>query len=77
MYFWFIHYEGVKYEMKRVFSIDDDDSRKTIPDREKLELKEEFMTIMQERFLSGHDKNFDYRLASPHKFILFNPFHAG
>ena len=41
----------------------DDESEKapTIPESERQELRQEFITIMQEKFLSGKDKNFDYR----------------
>ncbi|XP_052768788.1 coiled-coil domain-containing protein 97-like isoform X2 [Mya arenaria] len=38
----------------------DEDSKPKIPDVEKQALKAEFLTIMQERFLSGADITFDY-----------------
>jgi len=43
-----------------------------VPEKEVLEegqrqaLKAEFLTIMQEKFLQGEDKTFDYRCAKSH-----------
>ena len=35
--------------------------REIIPDEQKATLRQEFLTIMQERFMSGQDKHFNYR----------------
>ena len=39
----------------------DDDDKPKIPEEQKIALKAEFLTIMQEKFLQGEDKHFDYR----------------
>lgn len=39
---------------------DDEVPRKKIPDTQKAYFKQEFLTIMQERFMSGQDEQFDY-----------------
>ncbi|XP_045187458.2 coiled-coil domain-containing protein 97-like [Mercenaria mercenaria] len=41
-------------------SKNDEDDTPKISDEQKRELKAEFLTIMQEKFLNGEDKNFDY-----------------
>lgn len=41
-----------------------DADRPKIPDKHKQELKAEFLTIMQEKFLKGDDIKFDYRCVN-------------
>lgn len=49
--------------------MEEEDQRKTIPEAQKTYFKQEFLTIMQERFMSGQDQQFDYRLEINH--VLF------
>lgn len=39
---------------------EDDSQTKTIPEEQKATLRHEFLTIMQERFMSGQDEHFNY-----------------
>lgn len=38
-----------------------DDQKQLIPDEQKAQFRQEFLTIMQERFMSGQDEHFNYR----------------
>ena len=46
--------------MSGLFSVDESKEPK-ISDQQKQELRAEFLSIMQERFLHGEDKSFNYR----------------
>ncbi|VDH94434.1 Hypothetical predicted protein [Mytilus galloprovincialis] len=37
-----------------------DDQKQLIPDEQKAQFRQEFLTIMQERFMSGQDEHFNY-----------------
>ncbi|XP_063429156.1 coiled-coil domain-containing protein 97-like [Mytilus trossulus] len=37
-----------------------EDQKKLIPDEQKAQFRQEFLTIMQERFMAGQDEHFDY-----------------
>lgn len=49
------------YQHILIFTDQEDEDKPKISDEKKQELKAEFLTIMQQKFLQGDDKNFDYR----------------
>ena len=53
----------IQYIISIESEMEDDDTskRETIPDEQKATLRQEFLTIMQERFMFGQDIHFNYR----------------